>query len=149
MLRTSPPPTTNQLSTPQQKNKRPTFDEVLAELKYLRRDEPPSTPPLTHFEPPAPQPIDATGATLPAGAAGAAGARQAAEDRSFYVDHSASTMHDDDTDSDGGVPSGSSSDDGGGGDGDGSSSDGGGGAGGGGGGSGAAAAARCPFAHRV
>ena len=130
----------------------PTFDEVLAELKYLRRDEPAATPPLAPFEPPAPQPIDGNGATLQPGTAAAAATGSAAagggrggggggggaraqrlpEDRSIYIDHSASTLHE-------GACEGYSMDGAGGSPGTPSSSSSGGGGGGG---------SACPFGHR-
>jgi len=74
------------------------MEEVLAELKYLRRDEPTGTPQLAPFEVQLPQAIDARGHAVPPGASAAAAALGAPQpppppQRSVYLDHSASTYH--------------------------------------------------------
>lgn len=76
------------------------MDEVLAELKYLRRDEPAATPPLAAYELPFASAVDAHGNALPSSAAGTvtAGTRGgggglAPVERSIYIEHSYSTLH--------------------------------------------------------
>ena len=86
------------------------MEEVLAELKYLRRDEPAATPSLAPYELPMAHAVDARGQALPAtagtltagpgGAAALAGASASGgggalppAERSIYIDHSVSTLH--------------------------------------------------------
>jgi hypothetical protein len=68
------------------------MEEVLAELKYLRRDEPLGTPPLAPFDVAAPLAIDARGQAVPPSASKAAAPQPSGPpppiERSVYVDHS-------------------------------------------------------------